>query len=154
MKKLLAIFLAILCLLTMLSIPAFAADAGVEPYGTPGSGYDQKQFTFNQATYTAYFYLQYDSSYRATSKCKTQALVSVTHGTLTVQFTTGGSGYQKRTGGYISYTAEQRRVNRETYSKTVSYSSSIDVATGVNYIGGNATFNGNVVTSATLGFLK
>ena len=126
----------------------------MEPYGTPGSGYDQKQFTFNQATYTAYFYLQYDSSYRATSKCKTQALVSVTHGTLTVQFTTGGSGYQKRTGGYISYTAEQRRVNRETYSKTVSYSSSIDVATGVNYIGGNATFNGNVVTSATLGFLK
>ena len=40
MKKLLAIFLAILCLLTMLSIPALAADAGVEPYGTPGSGYD------------------------------------------------------------------------------------------------------------------
>ena len=58
MKKLLAIFLAILCLLTMLSIPALAADAGIEPYGTPGSGYDQKQFTFNQATYTAYFYLQ------------------------------------------------------------------------------------------------
>ena len=154
MKKLLAIFLAILCLLTMLSIPVFAADAGVEPYGTPGSGYDQKQFTFNDATYTAYFYLQFDSSYRATSKCKTQALVSVTHGTLTVQFTTGGSGYQKRTGGYISYTAEQRRVNRETYSKIVSYSSSIDVATGVNYIGGNATFRGDVVTSATLGFLK
>ena len=46
MKKLLAIFLAILCLLTMLSIPAFAADAGVEPYGTPGSGYDQKQFMY------------------------------------------------------------------------------------------------------------
>ena len=38
MKKLLAIFLAILCLLTMLSIPALAADAGVEPYGTPVRG--------------------------------------------------------------------------------------------------------------------
>ena len=38
MKKLLAIFLAILCLLTMLSIPALAADAGVEPYGTPRFG--------------------------------------------------------------------------------------------------------------------
>jgi len=42
MKKLFTLFLAILCLLTMLSIPALAADAGIEPYGTPGSGYDQK----------------------------------------------------------------------------------------------------------------
>lgn len=44
MKKLFTLILAILCLLTMLSIPALAADAGIEPYGTPGSGYDQKQF--------------------------------------------------------------------------------------------------------------
>ena len=53
MKRLFSIILAILCLLTMLSIPAFAANAGVEPYGTPGSGYDQKNFTFNRSTYTA-----------------------------------------------------------------------------------------------------
>ncbi|MEI3072556.1 MAG: hypothetical protein V8T47_08790 [Oscillospiraceae bacterium] len=48
MKKLFALILALLCLLTMLSIPALAADAGVEPYGTPGSGYDQKQFYYNR----------------------------------------------------------------------------------------------------------
>ena len=57
MKKLFTLFLAILCLLTMLSIPALAADAGVEPYGTPGSGYDQKQFTFNQATYLSLIHI-------------------------------------------------------------------------------------------------
>ena len=36
------------------------------------------------------------------------------------------------------------------------YSSALDVATGVNYMGGNATFNGysGVKTSATLGFQK
>ena len=136
MKKLFTLILAILCLLTMLSIPVFAADAGVEPYGTPGSGYDQKQFEFNGRPYTAYFYLQFDTSYRARSKCETEALVDVVHGTLTVQFKTGGSGYQTRTGGYISY------------------SSSIDVATGVNYIGGKATFNKNIITSGTLGFLS
>ncbi len=36
------------------------------------------------------------------------------------------------------------------------YSSAFDVATGVNYMGGNATFNGysGVTTSATLGFQK
>ena len=36
------------------------------------------------------------------------------------------------------------------------YSSAFDVATGVNYMGGNATFNGysGVKTSATLGFQK
>ena len=45
MKKLFALILAFLCLLTLLSIPALAADADVEPYGTPGSGYDQKTFT-------------------------------------------------------------------------------------------------------------
>ena len=99
MKKLFTLILAILCLLTMLSIPAFAANAGVEPYGTPGSGYDQKQFEFNGQQYTAYFYLQFDASYRARSKCETEALVDVVHGTLTVQFKTGGSGYQTRTGG-------------------------------------------------------
>ena len=33
MKKLFTLILAILCLLTMLSIPALAADAGIEPYG-------------------------------------------------------------------------------------------------------------------------
>ena len=98
MKKLLAIFLAILCLLTMLSIPALAADAGVEPYGTPGSGYDQKQFEFNGRPYTA--------------------------------------------------------SNKTTFSTAVTYSSSIDVATGVNYIGGKATFNKNIITSGTLGFLS
>ena len=38
MKKLFTLILAILCLLTMLSIPAFAANAGVEPYGTPRLG--------------------------------------------------------------------------------------------------------------------
>ena len=154
MKKLLAIFLAILCLLTMLSIPAFAANAGVEPYGTPGSGYDQKQFEFNGQQYTAYFYLQFDASYRARSKCETEALVDVVHGTLTVQFKTGGSGYQTRTGGYISYTAKQRASNKTTFSTAVTYSSSIDVATGVNYIGGKATFNKNIITSGTLGFLS
>ena len=37
MKKLFALILAFLCLLTLLSIPALAADADVEPYGTPGS---------------------------------------------------------------------------------------------------------------------
>ena len=47
MKKLFALILTFLCLLTTLSIPAFAADADVEPYGTPGSGYDQKTFTAN-----------------------------------------------------------------------------------------------------------
>ena len=48
MKKLFTLFLAILCLLTILSISAFAANAGVEPYGTPGSGYDQKTFVYNK----------------------------------------------------------------------------------------------------------
>lgn len=159
MKKLFTLFLAILCLLTMLSIPAFAADAGVEPYGTPGSGYDQKTFVYNQKTFTAYFYLQFDSSYHARSKCVTEAIVEVSHGTLTVQFTTGGSGYQTRTGGSKYYSAFQRSgnvENRTTYSNSVSYSSALDVATGVNYMGGNATFNGysGVKTSATLGFQK
>ena len=68
MKRLFSIILAILCLLTMLSIPAFAANAGVEPYGTPGSGYDQKTFTFNGRQYTATMYLQFNSSYVAQSK--------------------------------------------------------------------------------------
>ena len=54
MKKLFTLILAILCLLTMLSIPALAADAGVEPYGTPGSGYDSGSFVYNERTYTAY----------------------------------------------------------------------------------------------------
>lgn len=159
MKKLFTLILAILCLLTMLSIPVFAADAGVEPYGTPGSGYDQKTFVYNQKTFTAYFYLQFDSSYHARSKCVTEAIVEVSHGTLTVQFTTGGSGYQTRTGGSKYYSAFQRSgnvENRTTYSNSVSYSSAFDVATGVNYMGGNATFNGysGVKTSATLGFQK
>ena len=73
MKRLFSIILAILCLLTMLSIPAFAANAGVEPYGTPGSGYDQKNFTFNRSTYTAKLYLQFNSSYVAQSRCETVA---------------------------------------------------------------------------------
>ena len=62
MKKFFALILALLCLLTMLSIPALAADAGIEPYGTPGSGYDQKTFTFNGRQYTATMYLQFNSS--------------------------------------------------------------------------------------------
>ena len=53
MKKLFALILTFLCLLTTLSIPAFAADADVEPYGTPGSGYDQKTFTANGVQYSA-----------------------------------------------------------------------------------------------------
>ena len=159
MKKLFALILALLCLLTMLSIPAFAADAGVEPYGTPGSGYDQKTFVYNQKTFTAYFYLQFDGGGGGGSKCVTEAIVEVSHGTLTVQFTTGGSGYQTRTGGSKYYSAFQRSgnvENRTTYSNSVSYSSALDVATGVNYMGGNATFNGysGVKTSATLGFQK
>ena len=55
MKKLFTLILAILCLLTMLSIPALAVDAGVEPYGTPGSGYDQKKFYYNNQEFTAIF---------------------------------------------------------------------------------------------------
>ena len=79
MKKLFTLFLAILCLLTMLSIPVFAADAGVEPYGTPGSGYDQKNFTFNRSTYTAKLYLQFNSSYVAKSRCETVAETQIDH---------------------------------------------------------------------------
>ena len=81
MKKLFTLFLAILCLLTMLSIPALAADAGIEPYGTPGSGYDQKQFTFNGRQYTATLYLQFDNSYVARSKCETLAETQIDHRT-------------------------------------------------------------------------
>ena len=44
MKKLFALILALLCLLTMLSIPAFAADAGVEPYGTPWFGMTRNSY--------------------------------------------------------------------------------------------------------------
>ena len=159
MKKLFTLILAILCLLTMLSIPALAVDAGVEPYGTPGSGYDQKKFYYNNQEFTAYFYLQFDSSYYARSKCVTEAIVEVSHGTLTVQFTTGGSGYQTRTGRSKYYSASQRsgkQENRTTFSNPVKYNGSFDVATGVNYMGGNATFNGysGVTTSATLGFKK
>ena len=94
MKKLFALILALLCLLTMLSIPAFAADAGVEPYGTPGSGYDQKQFTFNGLPYTATLYLQFDNSYVAKSKCETLAETQIDHRTLTVEFKTYRNGYQ------------------------------------------------------------
>ena len=88
MKKLFTLILAILCLLTMLSIPALAADAGIEPYGTPGSGYDQKQFTFNGRQYTATLYLQFDNSYVARSKCETLAETQIDHRTLTVEFKT------------------------------------------------------------------
>ena len=157
MKKSLVCILLISCLMMALSIPAFAADTGIAPYGTPGSGYDQKSFMFNGQEYTAYFYLQFDtSSYRAKSKCYTEALVDVTHNSLKVQFQTQGSGYQIRTGGSISYTATQRSTipDKPTYSRNVIYTASNDVATGVNYIGGSATFNGNINTSATLGFLK
>ncbi len=42
MKKSLVCILLISCLMMALSIPAFAADTGIAPYGTPGSGYDQK----------------------------------------------------------------------------------------------------------------
>ena len=97
MKKSLVCILLISCLMMALSIPAFAADTGIAPYGTPGSGYDQKSFMFNGQEYTAYFYLQFDtSSYRAKSKCYTEALVDVTHNSLKVQFQTQGSGYEIR----------------------------------------------------------
>lgn len=57
------------------------------------------------------------------------------------------------------YSASQRsgkQENRTTFSNPVKYNGSFDVATGVNYMGGNATFNGysGVTTSATLGFKK
>ena len=94
MKKLFALILTFLCLLTTLSIPAFAADADVEPYGTPGSGYDQKTFTANGVQYSAKFYLQFNSSNVARSKCETIAETTVVHNALTVQFETHYNGYQ------------------------------------------------------------
>ena len=153
MKKLLALFLAILCLLTMLSIPALAADAGVEPYGTPGSGYDQKTFTFNGRQYTATLYLQFDNSYVARSKCVTPAETKIDHGTLTVEFKTYRNGYQTILGGARSYTIAQKiQAGTNTYSYGVVYSTSTDHATGVNYIGGGVYVNSTTHLTATLGF--
>ena len=113
MKKLFALILTFLCLLTMLSIPALAADAGVEPYGTPGSGYDQKKFYYNNQEFTAYFYLQFDSSYYARSKCVTEAIVEVSHGTLTVQFTTGEAGIRRVPAGASTIRHHRDRANRK-----------------------------------------
>jgi len=153
MKKLFTLILAILCLLTMLSIPALAADAGIEPYGTPGSGYDQKQFTFNGRQYTATLYLQFDNSYVARSKCETLAETQIVHRTLTVEFKTYRNGYQTIVGGARSYTIAQKiQAGTNTYSGDVIYSTSTDHATGVNYIGGSVYVNGTTLLTSTLGF--
>ena len=153
MKKLFTLILAILCLLTMLSIPVFAADAGVEPYGTPGSGYDQKQFYYNGVKYTATMYLQFDSSYVAKSKCVTPAETKIDHGTLTVEFKTYRNGYQTILGGARTYTIAQKiQAGTNTYSYGVVYSTSTDHATGVNYIGGSVYVNGTTLLTSTLGF--
>ena len=152
MKKLCALILALLCLLTMLSIPAFAADAGVEPYGTPGSGYDQKQFTFNGVQYTATLYLQFDNSYVARSKCETLAETQIDHKALTVEFKTYRNGYQTILGGARSYTIAQKiQAGPNPYSNGVIYSTSTDHATGVNFIAGSVTVNSSTTLSATLG---
>lgn len=153
MKKLFALILALLCLLTMLSIPVFAADAGVEPYGTPGSGYDQKTFAINGKQYTATMHLQFDSNYVAKSRCVTLAQTRIVHSALTVEFKTSSNGYQIVTGGSRTYTAAQKaQVGNTTNSYNVTYSSSTDYATGVNYIGGSVTINGSTILTATLGF--
>ena len=153
MKRLFSIILAILCLLTMLSIPALAADAGIEPYGTPGSGYDQKTFTFNGRQYTATMYLQFNSSYVAQSKCETLAETQIDHRTLTVEFKTYRNGYQTIVGGARSYTIAQKiQAGTNTYSGGVIYSTSTDHATGVNYIGGSVYVNGTTLLTSTLGF--
>ena len=153
MKRLFSIILAILCLLTMLSIPAFAANAGVEPYGTPGSGYDQKNFTFNRSTYTAKLYLQFNSSYVAQSRCETVAETQIDHKALTVEFKTYRNGYQTIVGGARSYTIAQKiQAGTNTYSYGVVYSTSTDHATGVNYIGGSVYVNGTTLLTSTLGF--
>ena len=152
MKKLFALILALLCLLTMLSIPALAADAGIEPYGTPGSGYDQKTFTFNGRQYTATMYLQFNSSYVAQSKCETLAETQIDHRTLTVEFKTYRNGYQTIVGGARSYTIAQKiQAGTNTYSYGVVYSTSTDHATGVNYIGGSVYVNSTTHLNATLG---
>ena len=152
MKKLFTLFLAILCLLTMLSIPVFAADAGIEPYGTPGSGYDQKNFTFNRSTYTAKLYLQFNSSYVAKSRCETVAETQIDHKALTVEFKTYRNGYQTILGGARSYTIAQKiQAGTNTYSNGVIYSTSTDHATGVNFIAGSVTVNSSTTLSATLG---
>ena len=153
MKKLFALILALLCLLTMLSIPALAADAGIEPYGTPGSGYDQKTFTFNGRQYTATMYLQFNSSYVAQSKCETLAETQIDHRTLTVEFKTYRNGYQTIVGGARSYTIAQKiQAGTNTYSGGVIYSTSTDHATGVNSIGGSVYVNGTTLLTSTLGF--
>ena len=152
MKRLFSIILAILCLLTMLSIPAFAANAGVEPYGTPGSGYDQKKFTFNRSTYTAKLYLQFNSSYVAQSRCETVAETQIDHKALTVEFKTYRNGYQTILGGARSYTIAQKiQAGTNTYSNGVIYSTLTDHATGVNFIAGSVTVNSSTTLSATLG---
>ncbi|MFQ8808964.1 MAG: hypothetical protein ACLR8M_08585 [Oscillospiraceae bacterium] len=152
MKKLFTLFLAILCLLTMLSIPVFAADAGVEPYGTPGSGYDQKNFTFNRSTYTAKLYLQFNSSYVAKSRCETVAETQIDHKALTVEFKTYRNGYQTILGGARSYTIAQKiQAGTNTYSNGVIYSTLTDHATGVNFIAGSVIVNSSTTLSATLG---
>ena len=152
MKRLFSIILAILCLLTMLSIPVFAADAGVEPYGTPGSGYDQKNFTFKRSTYTAKLYLQFNSSYVAQSRCETVAETQIDHKALTVEFKTYRNGYQTILGGARSYTIAQKiQAGTNTYSNGVIYSTLTDHATGVNFIAGSVTVNSSTTLSATLG---
>ena len=152
MKKLFALILTFLCLLTTLSIPAFAADADVEPYGTPGSGYDQKTFTANGVQYSAKFYLQFNSSNVARSKCETIAETTVVHNALTVQFETHYNGYQIVKSGARAYTLAQKILaGTATYSYDVTYRAAGDYATGINYVGGSATINGSTTLQATLG---
>lgn len=152
MKKIFAVILAFLCLLTLLSIPAFAADAEVEPYGTPGSGYDQKTFTANGVQYSAKFYLQFNSSNVAKSRCDTIAETTVVHNALTVQFETHYNGYQIVKSGARAYTLAQKiQAGTTTYSYDVTYWATGDYATGINYVGGSASVNGSTTLQATLG---
>ena len=160
MKKLFALILTFLCLLTTLSIPAFAADADVEPYGTPGSGYDQKTFTANGVQYSAKFYLQFNSSNVARSKCETIAETTVVHNALTVQFETHYNGYQivergtwpiVKSGARAYTLAQKIQAGTTTYSYDVTYRAAGDYATGINYVGGSASVNGSTTLQATLG---
>ena len=145
------IALAIAIIFSVFTIFPVAAENTIRA-SAPGSGYVDGTIYVNGKAYTVKFYLQYDASFRARSKCYCVASVTVSHQALTVKFDTYRNGYQTVQSGAKYYTVAQKNALSDpnnTYSNYVTYSAANDHAEGILNMSGSVIVNGSETFSTT-----